>query len=965
VGFARQITPYIIAAGIAACALPASAAVSPWNCRPSDTGDFLVCTENETWRAQEEASLAAEPSKAITAPAPPAPIEPTVEPRTQPAETEQADTAAPPPAEAVPETAAEAPAAEPSPSQEMQATDATAAPAPPPEAVETPPAPAQAARQETEPSLPAPAQDDAATTATAEEGGAVEDAATNAPDVTAPEPAETTPAAALEPAPAPPEETLEAGEVTAPAEAAPAAAAQQAAVPQAEPEPEAASEPPAQAAAPAAEQWELCGPPYPGAQTGRRAPPQDNSQFPIEISAEKAEVSKDKLSTFTGNVVITQGSQELDADTVVYDRQTERMEATGNVRYEKEGLLVEGERATLDTKTDTGQFHDTNYRVADRHARGKAEILIKDGPTVSRLKNATYTTCNPGNNDWYAKATRIKLDHAEGVGTAQHVTVRFKHVPIFYSPYLTFPLDDRRKSGFLTPSFGASRENGTDIIVPYYWNIAPDRDATVTLRNMTARGPQLKGEFRYLTQSQQGQADLEHLPDDRRYGDDRTLFSLRHAGSFGPRWDANLNFNYASDKDYFSDLGNSLSLTSLTHLERRATASYHADYWQADGMLESFQTIDKLIPEGSRPYQRLPQIIFATNLPKQRHGLQYALDGELVRFDRGTGVTGTRADLKPSISLPVEKLAWYATPKLTLRHTRYNLSNQAAGTDANPTRTVPVFSLDSGVFLERDMTWRSSAFLHTLEPRIFYVYIPHREQSTLPVFDTGRYDMSESLLFREDRFSGPDRVGDTNQLSLAVTTRFIDDASGRQLLSARIGQIFYFRDRRVNVSGSSTDTSSNSDIVAGITANPTDALSASGELQWDTGEDNTGMSALRVQYHRDRKHILNLSHRFWRNSLEQIDFSAFWAIKNNWYVIGRWNRSLRDDINLEYLAGLEYHSCCWVVRLVKRAFVSDINSEINHALFLQLELKGLTGFGDNISELLETGILGYETPTHE
>lgn len=897
-GFARQITPYVIAAGIAACALPANAAVSPWNCRPSDTGDFLVCTENETWRTQEEASLAAEPRKALMAPTPPVPIEPALEQRTQSAETEQADTAAPPPAEAAPE------------------------------AVDSP-APAETALQEPAPDPPVPAED-TAPTAAAQEGGAAENVA-----ATKPEPAEITPAAALEPGPAPAEETLQVAAVTAPA------------------------------ATPTSEQWALCGPPYPGAQTGRRAPPQDNSQFPIEISAEQAEVTKDNLSTFTGNVVITQGNQELDADTVVYDRQTERMEATGNVRYEKEGIMVEGERATLDTKTDTGQFRDTHYRVADRHARGEAEVLMKDGPTVSRMKNATYTTCNPGNNDWYAKATRIKLDHAEGVGTARHVTVRFKHVPIFYSPYLTFPLDDRRKSGFLTPSFGTSRENGTDIVVPYYWNIAPDRDATVTLRNMTARGPQVKGEFRYLTRSQQGQADLEHLPDDDKYGDDRTLFSFRHTAVFGPRWNAGVNFNYASDKDYFSDLGNSLSLTSLTHLERRATASYRADYWQASGMLERFQTIDKLIPEGSRPYQRLPQITFVTNLPKQRHGLQYAVDGELVRFDRGTGVTGTRVDLKPSISLPVEQLAWYAAPKLTLRHTRYNLSDQTAGTDANPTRTVPIFSLDSGVFLERDMAWRSAGLLHTLEPRLFYVYIPHRDQSALPVFDTGRYGMSESLLFREDRFSGADRVGDTNQLSLALTTRFIDDASGRQLLSARIGQIFYFRDRSVTLSGSSTDTSSNSDIVAGITADPTDALSASAELQWDTDQDNTGMSALRVQYHRDRKHILNLSHRFWRNSLEQVDFSAFWAIRNNWYVIGRWNRSLRDDVNLEYLAGFEYHSCCWVVRLVKRAFVSDINSEINHTLFLQLELKGLTGFGDNISELLETGILGYEPPIHK
>jgi len=962
VRFARQIIPYVIAAGAWACGLPVNAAVSPWNCRPSDTGDSLVCTENEAWRVQEEASLAAEPAKPATALSRPAPTEPAVEQKALPVEPAPPKIAAPPPLEDAQATA-EAPPVEPPTQPEPAAAQAPAAlqsePAEAPAPTE-PPAPAEAARLEPEPTSTSGAETTASVPeddVTAEPPAAAADADADA-DVA--KPAETAPVTAA--AVAPPEETSEPIQAALPAEAPPSAPPEVApeAAPLATVQPSPQADSGSAAAAPTSEQWELCGPPYPGAQSGGRAPPQDNSQFPIQITADKAEVSKDKLSTFTGNVLILQGSQELDADTVVYDRQTERVEATGNVRYEKEGIMVEGERATLYTKTDTGEFHNTNYRVADRHARGEAEVLIKEGPTVSRLKNATYTTCNPGDNDWYAKATRIKLDHAEGVGTAQHVTVRFKHVPIFYSPYMTFPLDDRRKSGFLTPSFGTSRENGTDIIVPYYWNIAPDRDATVTLRNMTARGPQLKGEFRYLARSQHGQVDLEHLPDDDKYNDDRTLFSLSHTAAFGPRWDAGVLFNYASDKDYFSDLGNSLSIASTTHLDRRATASYHADYWQASGMLESFQTI---APNVGQPYKRLPQITFATNLPTQRQGLKYAVDGEFVRFDRDTGVTGTRLDLRPSVSLPMQKLAWYATPKLTLRHTRYNLSNQTAGTNANPTRTAPVFSLDSGVFLERDMTWRSSAFLHTLEPRLFYLYVPHREQSTLPVFDTGLYDMSESLLFREDRFSGSDRVGDANQLSLGITTRFIDDQSGQEKLSATIGQIFYFRDRTVTLPGGSTDASSNSDIIARVTANPTAALSAGAELQWDTGQDNTGKSAIRMQYYRDRKHILNLEHRFWRDSLEQVDFSAFWAIKNNWYVIGRWNRSLRDNVNLEYLAGLEYHSCCWVVRLVKRAFVSDINSEINHALFLQLELKGLTGFGDDISKLLETGILGYERPT--
>lgn len=702
--------------------------------------------------------------------------------------------------------------------------------------------------------------------------------------------------------------------------------------------------------------WNLCG-----NDASRRpaAPVSTNGQ--VEINADQVQIRENDVSVFEGNVHVRRDNQSLSSDHMTYNKQNDQVDARSNVVYSKDGVTIESDTATFNIATDQGRFDQAGFKLAQRHARGTADVIEQEGPAVTRLDKATYTTCNPGNNDWNLKADKITLDQVSGRGVGRNVSLRFKGVPFFYTPYISFPIDNRRKSGFLAPSFGDSTEGGAELTVPYYWNIAPDKDATLTLRHMSERGALYKGEFRYLTQRHNGQIDLEHLPDDDVFNDDRTLFAFKHSGSLAPRLNMGVDFRYASDSDYLTDFGDSLSFSSITHLERTAHLSYTADAWSVTGRVQSFQTIDQTIVGTSRPYQRLPQIVFNGSWPERAMGLTYDLGAELVNFDRDAGVIGTRLDLRPSVSLPIERLGGYLTPKLTLQHTRYDLDNQGAGLDDAPDRTSPIFSLDGGLFFEREVTAGSDSYLHTLEPRLFYVNIPHEDQTDIPVFDTAINTFSVAELFREDRFNGPDRVGDTNQLTLAVTTRLLNNNTGKEAINATIGQIYYFEDRTVTLPGNSAQTDDSSDIIAAITAYPTDHWSTGADVQWDTQREETERANFYLRYKTDRKHVLNLGYRYQETSLEQLDLNGFWALNPKWNVIGRYLYSLEDEEPLEYLAGLEYQSCCWRLQFLTRSIANDgVNQDDNQVFMIRLELKGLTGFGDEIDNVLERGILGYE-----
>jgi LPS-assembly protein len=716
--------------------------------------------------------------------------------------------------------------------------------------------------------------------------------------------------------------------------------------------------------------WEYCATP-----ASRPQRPRPQTEGTASLTADQVELSKEHVSTFTGNVVISQEEQYLEADKVVYDKQASTVDASGNITYENDNLNIHGERAHMNIKTDQGNFEQADYHLFDLHGRGKAAEIRKDEPDKLHMRQVTYTTCDPDKKDWELKTKQLDLDTEEDVGVARDVTLRFMDVPIFYSPYMSFPLSDKRKSGFLTPSFGSSSDAGAYVSAPYYWNIAPNRDATFTPTVIEDRGYQLGGEFRYLQPKYNGIVRAEYLPSDDLYRNkDREAFSFEHHQRLARRWFMNIDYNYVSDSDYFDDLGNSLAVSSRSHLPRRMTVGYSGDHWNFYGRLQGYQTIDDSIADISRPYNRLPQLVLTGYYPEQAFGLSYHFRGELVSFQRDgfNSVEGNRLDLEPSVSLPLRNPWGFLTPKLTLRHTRYQLDNQLAGIDDSPDRTVPIFSVDSGLFFERQTSLWNTGFTHTLEPRAFYLYAPYKNQdnllvnrsSTPVVFDSNQYNFSFLQLFRENRFTGGDRVGDANQLTLALTSRMLESASGYERLRLSVGQIYYFRDRKVTLPGQSRGTNSTSDWVAEMFSQMSDAWSMTAYYQYDTDQDDTERGNFSVRYKPDKKHIVNLAYRYDDELLEQTDISARWPLSRHFYAVGRWNYSLQKERSLEGFAGLEYDTCCWAMRLVGRRWFdkedSDGDAIYDDAIYLQLELKGLTNFGNKVESLLQEGILGYE-----
>lgn len=706
-----------------------------------------------------------------------------------------------------------------------------------------------------------------------------------------------------------------------------------------------------------ASMWALCEPlPYSPAAAPE---PADAQSLPTEIIADHGEALGSRIFTLRGGVSIHRGGQRIEAQDAWYDSETEQAKVEGGVSLQRGSLIVEGSQAEFDLAGERGFIQGPRFFLLDRHARGDAESIRFENRDVSRLRRATFTTCNPGDHDWYLKARNVKLDRASGMGTATHATLSFQRVPLLYFPYLTFPIDDRRKSGLLVPSFGSSDASGFEASVPIYWNIAPAYDATITPRFIEERGTQLRNEFRYLTPRSYGELNLEYLPDDDLYHEDRKFSALRHATAFAPEWRAEIDASYVSDSAYFEDLENSLSLSSITHLERRADLTYVSDDAMFLGRVQGFQTVDETIPGPSRPYQRLPQLLLVTSPLPQAGGSELAFHTELVNFTRDDSVTGTRIDLAPRVSLPYETLALYVRPEVTLRHTRYLLDEQSAGAADEATRSLPIVSIDSGVFLERDTRWRSTAYLQTLEPRIYYLYIPERDQAALPLFDTGVRDFTFPELFRDNRFTGADRVGDANQFSLAVTTRYIDGISGTERWRAAIGQIIYLDDRDVTLSAIAPETRDTSDVVAELSASPSPSWTTRADWQWNNEARRTERGTFAVQYHPTTDRVLNASYRFRETTLEQTDLSFLWPLHRRWRAIGRWNYSILDQRTLESLGGLEYESCCWRLSVVGRSHVNDTRGSTNRSIFVELELKGLTSVGRRVEDLLENGILGY------
>jgi len=683
----------------------------------------------------------------------------------------------------------------------------------------------------------------------------------------------------------------------------------------------------------------------------------------VDLRADSIHASSERVFTLSGDAVIRYEKQQLQAGNITYKRADGELTAEDGVRLAGPNLVVTADNALIETEAERGRLENITFTVPGQHARGRASALGFQGLTWQYLEQATYTTCPPDNEDWLLTSKKIELDQAKGSGVARNAKITLKGVPLLYSPYISFPLDDRRKSGLLFPKVGTSDENGLDISLPWYWNIAPHRDLTLTPRLMTDRGVMIGADFRYLNRRSSGSISGEYLASDKKFGDqDRSLVNIRHNGNPVPRLSTRIKASDVSDTSYFEDLGSSLVQTSQTSLERTAQAIWHGDSWQVGITVQDFQNADAALSSIDLPYEQLPQIVFSTAPDRRILGLQASAEAELNHFthSNNTLVTGSRLDLTPRISLPLERPGWYIKPTVAVRHTVYRLDNAGAGKPDDPDRTLPVATLDLGTVFERNGSWSGRPYIQTLEPRLFYLYVPNKDQDNLPIFDTDNYDQNFWSLFRENRFSGPDRMGDANQLAVALSTRIVDPASGRQLLSASLGSLLYFRDRTVILPGETVATQDSSDLIAELSVGLSRRWSALAEVHWNPHTSQSVRNDVQLQYRAGPRRLLNLVYRFRDGIQEQADLSFLWPFGRAWHAVGRWYYDIDDSETIEALAGLGYERCCWGIQVLGRSYINNDSSTRNNAVFIQLELKGLGKLGTSVDDALERGILGYQ-----
>ncbi len=684
---------------------------------------------------------------------------------------------------------------------------------------------------------------------------------------------------------------------------------------------------------------------------------------PMFLTADRIESTAPNIVEASGRVEARQAGQNFYANWLRYDTTLNLVEARGQVRLEQPALLMEGESLRLNLTDYSGELTQPAYRLIAQQGRGNAERIDFVDENRYRLRDATYTTCPVDNEDWFLKVGRLDIDKTRNIGTARNASLRFLGTPILYTPWINFPLDNARKTGMLAPTFGTTERGGLDVLVPYYLNLAPNYDATLYPRLLSRRGVQLGGEFRYLLDAARGENRLEYLPDDNEAKRSRWSMTLKNDYRVDANTQAGMSFSRVSDDDYFRDLSNLISITSISHLNREAWVTTRHPGWNAELRAQSFQTLqDSSAPTPIlEPYARLPHAHLGMNR-SLGHGVEFKLETEATRFAHPTLIEGTRVLAYPTLRLPLTNSFGFLTPQIGWHSSYYALDDSAP--EQRLTRNLPILSVDSGVTFDRPFNFAGQAYEQTLEPRVYYVYTPYRNQDEIPVFDTALLDFSYAQMFTENQFIGGDRINDANQLTFALTSRFIEAASGLERLQVTLGQRYYFAAQRVTLDpGDPVRTSNTTDLLAAVSGQITRDWRIDTAWQLDTQNGTTIRQNLGASYRPGPGRTLNFGYRFIDQTTEQIDLSGQWPLGQRWYGMFRYNYSFQDDKLVEGLAGLEYNGGCWAVRGVFQRLATKENQSTD-ALFFQLELSGMGRLGSNPLDALKHSVPGYR-PSNE
>lgn len=682
----------------------------------------------------------------------------------------------------------------------------------------------------------------------------------------------------------------------------------------------------------------------------------EEENAPATVSAERMTGRPDREIILEQDVEIIRGPTTINADKATYRVMEDEVEAAGNLRMRRFGDTFTGDELRLRIEEGRGYVLNPTYHLELNNARGEAERIDFESRDHATITDGTYSTCEGPDPDWYLKASRLKLDNSRDIGHATKTVVYFKGVPILGTPAMSFPLSEERKSGVLPPTIGTTNRGGLEVTVPYYFNIAPNRDLTLYPKLIARRGMQLGVEGRYLSETYAGQTKVEVLPDDREANRDRWAITSTHTQSLTPRLSYGWNINSASDDDYPSDFSQSITEGVQRLLPRDVYATYYGTYWNAVARASNYQVLQDPAAPIAIPYDRLPQLTFnAARYDVQ--GLDWTATSELTRFWHDDFVRGNRFYVNPKVALPLIAPGYFLTPKLSLHASAYQLENPGTRSTQDLSRVLPTFSIDSGLAFERDATLFGNPVTQTLEPRLFYVYTPYRNQNDFPIFDTAEADLSFAQLFNENRFVGNDRISDANQLTAAVISRYIG-SSGAEYLRLAIGQRFYFTEQRVTLGPVRND--SRSDLLMSASGQITPTIVADVNVQYSQNLNSTRRSNYGIRWQPGPMKVLNIQYRQDRpNNLEQFDTSAQWPLANRWYGVGRINYSLPEKKVSEALLGFEYKADCWIFRLVSQR-IPTATGQSTTALFFQLELTGLTRLGSNPLDALRNSIPGYQ-----
>jgi LPS-assembly protein len=669
----------------------------------------------------------------------------------------------------------------------------------------------------------------------------------------------------------------------------------------------------------------------------------------------------------SGKVELRARRETVLADWLQYDLIEDEIWGKGNVTLRRGIDTITGPEMKFQRDTETGSFQSPRYYFGETGAHGDATEIRFLGPDNFEATAASYTTCIAPNRDWYLIGEEIEVDKLRSVGTAHTARVFFMDTPVLAAPWLEFPLTNERKSGFLTPLAGSSQIRGFEFATPYYFNLAPNYDATFVPRLMTKRGLMLGGEGRYLFENTVGEIIAEVLPWDREADTSRWAFSWKHNEQFTPWLNGYFNYNRVSDATYFADFSDRIAVTSQKTLPQEAGLNAAYGPFSATVVAQSFQTLQDPAAPVAPPYNMLPQIRAAVS-DTDWAGLTWSGQAQYTHFAQSALVpTGDRAVLLPSVRWIQQGSSWFINAHAAVALWQYDLDQTTADIpSAHPSAVVPITSVDAGLIFERDWSLFGTNFIQTLEPRAFYTYIPFRQQNQLPVFDTVQDDFNFAQLFIENRFVGYDRVGDANQLSVAVTSRLLDPDSGAERLRVGVGQLFYFRNQEVTL-GAPPQQAGSSDFLLGVEGRLSDAWALSGLMQYNFGTSDFDRFNAALRYTPGGGKALSLVYRYSKelvdqtggqSELNQTYLSGQWPISDNWSFVGAWNYSIPDHKTLEAVVGLEYNGGCWVVRVVGQQLTTT-SEQTTRSIFVQLELNGLARVGTSPLDLLRRTVPGY------